>query len=395
MLSFSQTLRALRAWSSGWGIGPGRGHRGRRGGPSGLQLTYVAAVASLRPWFTAPLWLAAAACLALPVVDRALGWADTSPRNWFIAVVFLCVSGAAAWGASCLRNGPLRLLPFAILLLALGNEASQRLTRHRYAASAPRRTVGATDSLWRPITTTDLVTHFYEIPANALQVKRLRVAQISDLHVSPQLPKAYFEAALDSVVATDPDLILLTGDYVSRLENVPLFAQLLPGRLHARLGVFAVLGNHDFWTAPEAVRQILSAAGITLVSAGCVRLPAAVGRVLVCGTEAPWGPTLDTPLAPVDLSLVMSHTPDNIYDLSALGASVVFSGHTHGGQGRVPGFGAVIMPSRYGRVFDEGHFRVGKTDLFVSSGVGADTPPLRVYCSPDVIVVDFVNTRGR
>jgi predicted MPP superfamily phosphohydrolase len=351
-------------------------------------------VASLRPWFGAPLWLAAAACLALPIIERSLTWAESPLRSGFIAVVLLCLSGGAAWGASCLRNGPWCWLPSGILLLALGHEASQQLKRHRYAASAPERSVGPEESFWRPITTTDLVTHFYELPASMLHVKRLRVAQISDLHISTQLPKAYFETGLDSVVATDPDLILLTGDYVSRLENLPLLAQLLPRHLHARLGVFAVLGNHDWWTAPEAVRQALSSAGITLVSAGCVHLPIAVGRVAVCGTEAPWGPTLDTPLAPGDLSLVMSHTPDNIYDLVALGASVVFSGHTHGGQGRVPGLGPLIIPSRYGRLFDEGHFRVGKTDLFVSTGLGAETPPLRVYCSPDVIVVDFVNGHG-
>jgi predicted MPP superfamily phosphohydrolase len=359
-----------------------------------IAVAYLVAVASLRPWFAALLWLAAAACLALPIVERSLFWAESPLRSGFIALVLSCLSGGAVWGASCLRNGPLRWLPHAILLLALGDLVSQQLTRHRYATSAPERSVGAQESLWRPITTTDLVTHFYELPASTLHVKRLRVVQLSDLHVSAQLPKAYFEAALDSVVATDPDLILLTGDYVSRLENLPLLAQLLSGRLHARLGVFAVLGNHDFWTAPAAVRQTLSSAGITLVSAGCVHLPIAVGRVAVCGSEAPWGPTLDTPLAPGDLSLVMSHTPDNIYDLGALGASVVFSGHTHGGQGRVPGLGALLIPSRYGRLFDEGHFRVGNTDLFVSAGVGADAPALRVYCRPEVIVVDFVNSHG-
>jgi predicted MPP superfamily phosphohydrolase len=53
-----------------------------------------------------------------------------------------------------------------------------------------------------------------------------------------------------------------------------------------------------------------------------------------------------------------------------------------------------MIPSRYGRVFDEGHFRVGKTELFVSAGIGADAPPLRVYCNPDMIVVDFVNNQG-
>jgi hypothetical protein len=256
------------------------------------------------------------------------------------------------------------------------------------------RSVGAAASLWHPITTTDLVVHFFELPEPALRVKRLRVAQISDLHISSRLPKAYFEAALDSVVAQDPDLIFVTGDNVSHVDSLPLLSEVLTGRLHARFGVFAVLGNHDFETAPEAVRQALSAAGITRVSSDCVRLPQSIGRVVVCGTEAPWGPKLETPLAAHDLSLILSHTPDNIYDLAAQGASVVFSGHTHGGQLRVPGFGALVVPSSYGRRFDEGHFRVGGADLFVSTGLGAYHPPLRIYCQPDVIVVDLVNDQG-
>jgi predicted MPP superfamily phosphohydrolase len=347
-----------------------------------------------RSLLVAPFWVAAAACLAVPLIDGSLGWADAFPKRAFILVLFVSLLLGALWAARALRSGPLRLLPFAVLLVAAGNEGLQRLTRYRYAASSPGRNLGAQPSLWRPVTTTDLVTHFYELPSSALRVSRLRVAQISDLHVSAQLRSGYFEAALAAVVAERPDLIVLTGDYVSRSQNLPLLAQLLPGRLHAPLGVFAVLGNHDWWTDADAVRQIMSSAGITLLTGGCVHLPEAVGRVAVCGTEAPWGPKLDTLLAPSDLSLVLSHTPDNVYDLSALGASVVFSGHTHGGQMRVPGFGALVLPSRYGRRFDQGHFHVAATDLFVSAGLGADAPPLRVYCQPDIVVVDFVRSRG-
>jgi predicted MPP superfamily phosphohydrolase len=354
-------------------------------------VAYRPSVVSFRRWWAALPWLAAAACLAIPAIDRSLDRADTDSKRCFIlAVVALSSCGALA-AARLLQRGPARLLPFGILLLALGAQGRELLIRHRSAASGPVRSVGVAASLAHPITTTDLVTHFYELPEPALRVRRLRVAQISDWHISARLPKAYFEHALDSVVAEQPDLVALTGDYVSHVESLPLLAQVLGGRLKPRLGVFAVLGNHDFWAAPDAVRRTLSAAGITLLGSGCVRLPESTGRVSVCGTEAPWGPKREAALPAGELSLVLSHTPDNIYALSALGASVVFSGHTHGGQLRLPGLGALIIPSRYGRRFDEGHFLVGSTHLFVSTGLGADEPALRVYCRPDVIIVDLLN----
>ena len=348
---------------------------------------------SSRPLLLAPFWVAAAACLSLPFIDASIGWADAVPKRVFIAVLFALLVAGALWGARYLTSGPLRWLPFAVLLLAFENEASQRWAGHRYAASSPIRTSGVKTSLLHPVTTTDLVTHYYELESSALSVPRLRVVQASDLHVSQRLPEAYFVAALGTIAAQEPDLVVLTGDYVSFPENLRLLARLLPGRLSAPLGVYAVLGNHDYWTDAGAVRQILHSAGITLVSASCARLPAAVGHVVVCGTEAPWGPKLATPLAQSDLSIVLSHTPDNIYDLSALGASVVFSGHLHGGQIRMPGLGSLVVPSRYGRRFDQGHFRVAETDLFVSTGVGADDPPVRLYCPPDLLVVDFVPQR--
>jgi hypothetical protein len=69
--------------------------------------------------------------------------------------------------------------------------------------------------------------------------------------------------------------------------------------------------------------------------------------------------------------------------------AVVFAGHLHAGQIRLPYFGPVIVPSNYGRQFAQGHFLVRKTHLFVSAGVGAAAPPLRVWCQPEIIVVNI------
>lgn len=67
----------------------------------------------------------------------------------------------------------------------------------------------------------------------------------------------------------------------------------------------------------------------------------------------------------------------------------MFAGHYHGGQLRLLGIGALVIPSLFGRRFDFGHFKVNRTDLFVSSGVGVDRPSLRLFCSPEILVVDL------
>ena len=84
-----------------------------------------------------------------------------------------------------------------------------------------------------------------------------------------------------------------------------------------------------------------------------------------------------------DLRIVLSHTPDQFYRLASWGVELVLAGHTHGGQYRLPLVGPVLMPSVYGRRFDRGFFRRGRTVMSVSQGVGAEHP-LRIGCTPEV-----------
>jgi uncharacterized protein len=72
----------------------------------------------------------------------------------------------------------------------------------------------------------------------------------------------------------------------------------------------------------------------------------------------------------------------------------VFAGHYHAGQYRLPWLGALVVPSTYGRRFDHGHFVVSNTHLFVSAGIGATDPPRRIYCQPDLFIVDIKNHDG-
>jgi len=336
------------------------------------------------------LWVGAAGwAFAAFVTERVLELRASPLRTVLLTLASLTVVAGASWAASRLSRSPLRWVPWLLLLCVLGRIWHRRVLRQGYEASAPLRTVGPSESLSRPITTTDLVLRYYGLSSNRISLERLRLVVLADLHITPALPADYYDHVFELVSAQDADLILMAGDYVSEAEYFDLAMRLLARRWPARFGTFAVLGNHDLWTDPARVRAALGSGGVTLVGGRCQDLPENLGRIAICGTEAPWGPELSSALDRSALNLVLSHTPDNIYRLAEQGASIVFAGHTHGGQIRAPGFGSVVVPSRFGVLFDQGHFRVEGSDFFVSAGVGADMPALRIYCQPEILVIDI------
>jgi predicted MPP superfamily phosphohydrolase len=242
------------------------------------------------------------------------------------------------------------------------------------------------------MTTLDLRLLRYEVRTPLLASGRVRVALVTDLHATDALPFDHYRRALDAVRAGEPDLVLLAGDHASEGRHAGLLARILEGLPAAPLGTFAVLGNHDYWAGPEPARQALRAAGVRILAGESARIPMSGGQGLrVCGSEHPWGPDLDpAALGPEgDFVLVLTHSPDNVYRLARPGVAAVFAGHYHAGQYRVPGLGPLVVPSVYGRRFDSGHFRVNGVHLFVPAGVGSSMPPVRLWCPPEVAIVDF------
>jgi predicted MPP superfamily phosphohydrolase len=260
-----------------------------------------------------------------------------------------------------------------------------------------RSTYGVTSlhaSLWDPVTTTDLGLRRFTLELAPLGAERVRIVALSDLHVTDGTDPALVARVHASIRELDPELVFFTGDYISKGDRLPALARWLEGLPLGRSGSYAVLGNHDHWTErADAIRETLGRAGVSVLAGTCSSITVPNAPPLrVCGTEEPWGPTLSRPLenGGVLATLVLSHTPDNVYALAEQGATAVFAGHTHGGQFRIPFLGPLLMPSRYGRRFDQGHFEVEGTHLYVSAGVGADAPNLRLWCPPDLVVVDLV-----
>ena len=332
--------------------------------------------------------VALAFALWVVVLNRLLDHWPHSPGKPYMLGLSLVVALAAGALWPVLVGSPLSYAAPLLGLVLLGmGEIHRAWLRARWQTRDVATVGGAPE---RPISTTALVVRRATVALPGMGA--LRVVHLSDLHVGFPLPFEYFASTLARSVAEQPDLIVITGDFISRSEHLPLLRRLLVGSLHARHGVYAVLGNHDYWSDPEGVSQVLGEAGIRRVTGECVAVDLGEERrVFICGTDQPWGPGLDRlPLGAQATTLVLTHTPDNVYRLAELGATVVFSGHTHGGQFRLPRLGGLVVPSRYGRRFDRGYFRLGHTHLFISAGVGVDSIPLRLFCPPDFLVVDFV-----
>lgn len=286
-------------------------------------------------------------------------------------------------------------LPLMVLLGAVVIEMQRLVLKARYRSYPPVNEDCKGFSLLRPFTTTSLAVRRYELKVPQWQAGRMRIAHISDIHAHNSIEKEYFHRVTARITQAEPDAVFITGDFVSRLKYADRIPEFLGG-LKAPKGVFASLGNHDYWTDAQRIESELQKAGVAVLTNRQVTLDAGNGdKLMVSGCDDPWGheswlaPERDDnmPLA------VLSHTADNIYNLSRAGALAVFSGHYHAGQAKLPWYGPVIIPSKYGRIFDHGHFQVNGTHLFVTAGIGAAFPPFRIYCDPEIIIVDFIPER--
>jgi len=212
---------------------------------------------------------------------------------------------------------------------------------------------------------------------------------ITDLHAGPFMSPAALRGVFDRLQGLQPDLLLLGGDLTtSRVSEMePQRAQF--GALRAPLGVFAVLGNHDHYTGePAAMRAFLEECGITVLHNRSVTIRRHDQTIALCGIDDlhHGEPDLEGALQNVDengTTLLLSHNPDIFFEAARRGVSLVLSGHTHGGQIRIPGLPVLVRMSRFR--LDHGHYRTDGSQLVVSRGLGVTGMPLRIACAPEAI----------
>ncbi|ODU00132.1 MAG: hypothetical protein ABS79_03825 [Planctomycetes bacterium SCN 63-9] len=222
-----------------------------------------------------------------------------------------------------------------------------------------------------------------EFPRLPRSLHGLSVIHLTDLHFARCFRREFFEAVIDASRDWKADLVLLTGDLIDDAETLAWIEPIL-GRLDARLGKFAILGNHDYEHQTDAILRELRRAGFETLEGKWATIDVDGSTLAIGGTSYPWGPRLDPDDIPeADFRILMSHTPDQFPNARKWGMDFVLSGHNHGGQVRFPLVGPVFMPSRYSRRYDRGFFRSGSTVMYVSEGV-AGKHPVRFGCMPEI-----------
>lgn len=231
------------------------------------------------------------------------------------------------------------------------------------------------------------------------------IAVLSDFHHAPLSDLEPIRRAVDVANAASVDLIALLGDYGWSLKRTPLLSQrwyrealtaVEPEfrRLHARDGLVAVIGNHDYYANASHVRDWLRSIGADVLVNQSRRIVRSTSVLRIAGmddlAEGQVDASVGCDLAEQVPTIVLSHNPDGVMRLgSGLRVDLMLAGHTHGGQIVLPGYGAPMTMSRVcGPRSVSGWIPTAPHPLYVTRGLGAQIPfPFRINCPPEIVVL--------
>ncbi len=224
-----------------------------------------------------------------------------------------------------------------------------------------------------------------------------RIVQLSDFHLEEYTEPFFLEQVVERVNRLAPDLVLLTGDYITRGSLTFVVDRHAAHRCAEILSTircpqrFCVLGNHDVAVNAAMVTEALEARGLPVLRNAYETLTVRGDSLHIGGTADPVTDIPDLSLAvpahPKGPVLVMIHAPDYVDSVrehpSGHLVDLMVSGHTHGGQVRLPLIGATILPP-LGQKYVEGHFQFGSLQLYVNRGLGTVGLPARWNCPPEI-----------
>jgi predicted MPP superfamily phosphohydrolase len=219
-----------------------------------------------------------------------------------------------------------------------------------------------------------------------------RIVHLSDIHHSPFTSKEQIERAVDTANRLKPDFVALTGDYISHDRHYAVPCAELLGRLRARYGVYAVLGNHDHWTDASLITDLFRAEGITVLVNQGMRFELNGEAFWLAGVDDTMVGLEDLSLALAgaresEMKLLLAHNPIILRRAARARVDLVLSGHTHGGQVKLR---SERSPSgRPRRRLLRGLGRQGDTQIYVTRGLGTVVLPIRYGCPPEVSLLEL------
>jgi predicted MPP superfamily phosphohydrolase len=277
----------------------------------------------------------------------------------------------------------------------LSRFSRRRLLRHGITAASLAALAGTAY-------TTLIEPAWIEIAHVSLRLPRLapafcgyRIAQVSDIHLGDWMTVDRLNDVIRAVNRQAPDLIAITGDFVTRRAEQQvsdLTASLR--RFHARDGVVAVLGNHDYWSDARVIRDLLPPSGVRELANIAWTLRRGSAQLHIAGVDDIWEghDRLDLVLdaLPRDgAAILLTHEPDFAEASAATGRfDLQMSGHSHGGQIVAPLLGPLHVPFLSHR-YPSGRYQVGEMIQYTNRGVGMIRPFVRLNCRPEVTIFDL------
>src|ERR671938_172900 len=272
---------------------------------------------------------------------------------------------------------------------------------------ARRRAPRTRPTAWRAFTETvaqiarTALTEPYSlvVEQHAIRLRRLpraldgfRIVQLSDIHHSPFTGTRQIERAIETANSLEPDIIALTGDYVSHEREYAAPCAEMLGRLSARYGVYAVLGNHDHWTDAALITDLFRAEGIRVLVNEGLRFEHNGAAFWLAGVDDTMVGMEDLPLALAgsradEMKLLLAQNPVILRRAARAGVDLVLSGHTHGGQ--ITWRSERSRSGRPRRRMLRGLGRRGDTQIYVTRGLGTVIVPLRYGCRPEVSLLEL------
>lgn len=289
-----------------------------------------------------------------------------------------------------------------------GSFTTSHITRRQFAKAALAGVAGLA------LYSGEIERHFIEVTRNDVHLSGLhaafdgmRIAQLSDIHLDVYTEPFFLRHAVDRINQLNPDMVFLTGDFVTGAKGMHRSRRLLEfvhGTAWQCANIlkelvcphrYAILGNHDVHVGAALVTEALTDNGITVLRNASMPIERGGGRLWLAGVDDPLESTPDPEQAipasirgiPHEPIVLMCHAPDYADDLltypSGRAVSLMLSGHTHGGQVRVPFVGALALPP-LGKKYVEGWFRLQNLQLHVNRGLGTVGLPFRFDCPPEI-----------
>lgn len=225
-----------------------------------------------------------------------------------------------------------------------------------------------------------------------------QIAQISDFHIGTWINRERLVQAIETVNSLQPDLVAITGDFVTyapeQFSDDLVFAL---KKIKARDRVVAILGNHDHWTNPAIIRDVLRKARIIDLSNRVESIERAGQFLHIAGVDD-YVESLDRlsdvleALKPNGPAVLLAHEPDFAKISAPTGRfGLQLSGHSHGGQIVLPWIGAPFLP-KFSRIYPRGRYQVENMVLYTNRGLGTGEIQLRLNCPPEITLFTLTNS---